>query len=90
MAIVNHIEKHEAFRISDWKHIEDMVLETALRVMGEKGVGKSTRASHEQWYCRTITSLKAAQKIAPMMPKLEEGADMSDTSVPDVGQWIKR
>ena len=31
--IVNHIEKHEASRVSDWKYIEDMVLETAIKVV---------------------------------------------------------
>ena len=41
-AVVNQIEKHEVTWISDWKHIEDMVLESAVRVSGDKGIGKSS------------------------------------------------
>ena len=66
-AIVNHIEKHEGSWVSDWKFIEDMVLESAIRGPGEKGVGKSsskgTRA--EQWYCRKFNREDGCDKGPP-------------------------
>ena len=44
-AIVNHIETHETTWVSDWRHIEDMVLETGIRVPREKSGGKPTKHS---------------------------------------------
>ena len=65
-AIVNQIEKHEASWLSDWKYFEDMVLETALKVHGEKGVGKSSRnVCSKQWYCRDFNKPKGCSKNSP-------------------------
>ena len=45
-AIVNHIEKHESSLVSDWCHIKDMVLDTAMRVPGEKSGGRSVKSTN--------------------------------------------
>ena len=65
-AIVNHIEKHEASWVSDWKYIEDMVLESSIRIPGEKGVGKKVKMSQpEQWYCREFNRPEGCTKAVP-------------------------
>ena len=64
-AIMNHIEKHEASWVSDWRHIEDMVLESAIRIPGDKGQGKSSKNKSEQWYCCDFNKIDGCNKHSP-------------------------
>ena len=64
-AIVNHIKKHETSWVSDWKYIEDMVLESALRNPGDKGKCKLSAIRGEQWYCRDYNRPEGCNRNAP-------------------------
>ena len=65
-AIVNHIEKQESTWASDWRDIEDMVLETSIRSVGEKGTGKVSKSTKgEQWYCGSYNRPEGCQLQLP-------------------------
>ena len=59
-AIVNAIEKHESSWASEWRDIEDMVLDSVNRMVGpRKGV------KVEQWYCRNFNRSDGCQIQPP-------------------------
>ena len=62
-ASVNHIEKHESSWVLDWRHIEDMVLDTAIRVPGEKSRGRSVKSTNKQqvFYCANFNQIDGCQ-----------------------------
>ena len=64
--IVNHIEKHESSWVSDWRHIEDMVLDAAIRVPGEKSGGHGMKNRVVQFYCRNFNKPEGCQLMPPM------------------------
>ena len=65
-AIVNHIEKHETYWVSDWRHIEEMVLEAAVQVPGEKSGGKGGKSTKaEVFYCHNFNRPEGCQLTAP-------------------------
>ena len=64
-ANVNSIERHEDTWASDWRYIEDMVLEPPER-KGEKGAQKGGVAkSSEQWYCRNYNRPEGCDLQSP-------------------------
>ena len=64
-AIINSIERHEDTWASEWRHIEDMVLELPDRKT-DKGNQKGGKPkSSEQWYCRNYNREEGCNLPAP-------------------------
>ena len=63
-AIVGHIERHESTWISDWRDIEDMVLDTVRQ--GDPTSGAATRQKKtEVWFCRNFNRQEGCQLPSP-------------------------
>ena len=62
-AVVGHILRFETSWASDWKHIEDLVLDNVFRAPPEKPV-RSTRSS-QQFYCRNFNKPEGCQLQDP-------------------------